>query len=76
MRIYGERDLGHYIDSFIDYDRSGFEEEYHFEKRTTDSILCFSCNQRFGWAVAFFCALDVSMVRLPSDAIQEPYSRD
>ena len=53
-----------------------FIEVTHFEKRNKDSVLCFSCNQRFGGAVAFFCALDVSMVRLPSNAIQESYSRD
>ena len=37
-------------------------EVNHFEKRNKDSILHFSCNQRFGRVMAFLCPMDVSVV--------------
>ena len=42
--------------------KSGFVEVNHFEKRNKDSILHFSCNQRFGRVMAFLCPMDVSVV--------------
>ena len=43
-------------------DKSAFAEVNHFEKRNKDSILHFSCNQRFGRVMAFLFPMDVSVV--------------
>ena len=45
-----------------DFVQSEFVEVNHFEKRNKDSILHFSCNQRFGRVMAFLCPMDVSVV--------------
>ena len=47
---------------FKRWQKSDFVEVNHFEKRNKDYILYFSCNQRFGRTMAFFCSMDVSVV--------------
>ena len=51
-------------------EQSGFVEVNNFEKRDTYFIFCYCCNKCFSGTMAFLCSMDVSMVWLPSNAIE------